>query len=413
MAASSLVLLAFVTVLTARLGLEWLNFRHQQRQAHRVPPELEGAIDAERLAKTTAYTRDRIRLNALRTLLGGVVLAAFLFGGILGAYDRFIQASIASYVGSGVVFFVGLAFAESLLSVPFSLYSDFRIEARYGFNRKTARLWWSDWLKSTLLSLVFIALLSAAALALVRAAPGTWWLWVGAVICAFTLILLFISPYVIEPLFNKMEPLQTEGLVDAVRALATRAGVRVERIQRMDASRRSAHSNAYFTGIGRVKRVVLFDTLLDQMSQNEILAVLAHELGHWKKHHIVSRLVVTQLLTFGILYVAFRLLGAAEVPTLIGLSEASIPARFLILLTLGSLASFPLTPLFSYWSRRHEWQADQFAVELWGKAGDLADALLKMGRENLSNLHPHPLYAAFYYSHPPLALRIRKLRLRA
>jgi len=207
-----------------------------------------------------------------------------------------------------------------------------------------------------------------------------------------------------------MTPLSIEGLERDVKELADRAGVHVGRVQKMDASRRSAHSNAYFTGLGRVKRVVLFDTLIEQMTHPEILAVLSHELGHWKKHHVLVRTVAGFALSFCVAVVAYWLTSAPFVPALVGLPAASFAARLVILSVLGSLVTFPLTPLASAWSRHDEWQADRFAVELAACAPALASALAKLSRENLANLHPHPLYAKFYYSHPPVTERIRSLR---
>src|SRR4051812_38984116 len=219
-----------------------------------------------------------------------------------------------------------------------------------------------------------------------------------------------VSPHFIEPLFFRMQPPHVAGLRDGIRALTERAGVHVGRVLKVDASRRSTHSNAYFTGFGRQKRVVLFDTLLAQMSEPQILAVLAHELGHWKKQHVLTRLIAMQVLLFVGGYLAFRLAPSAALPELLGLAGASFPARLLILGVGGSLLLFPLTLLFAAWSRHDEREADAFAVDLHGAPLELAGALAKLGTENLSNLHPHPLYAAFYYSHPPLAERIGGLR---
>jgi STE24 endopeptidase len=305
---------------------------------------------------------------------------------------------------------LGLVLAGSLLEIPFQLYATFKIEARHGFNRQTPGLWCSDWLKSTALSLVLTALLAAGALWLVQAAPNSWWLWVSLLISSVSILLTFLSPYVIEPLFYKMEPLEVEGLSQGIRNLTERAGVQIGRVLKMDASRRSGHSNAYFTGLGRVKRVVLFDTLLTQMTHAQILAVLAHELGHWKKHHVLIRMLVMQVLLVGGAYLAFVLVPGSLLPLLVGLESASFGARVVVLMVGASLLMFPLTPLFSAWSRHDERQADSFAVGLHGEPRDLADALAKLGTENLSNLHPHPLYAAFYYSHPPLVERIGHLR---
>ena len=406
----TLFLALFVFVLAATLALAWLNLRHQEKEGHRVPPELAGVIESERLAQIADYTRERARFGMLTRLVRSAGFAIFLFGGLLGAYDRFIGELSGSFVKSGVLFFLGLAAAGAVLEIPFSLYQSFRIEARHGFNRMSLGLFFGDWLKSTLLSLVFIAGLSAAALALVQAAPASWWLFVWLLFVVFSVVIQFISPYVIEPLFFKTEPLKVEGLTEEVRALSERAGVHLRRVLQMDASRRSTHSNAYFTGIGRVKRVVLFDTLLTQMTHPEILAVLAHELGHWKKHHVLVRTLVSYGVSFAALFVLSRVSGTAFVPELVGASELSFAARAVVLATLASLLVFPLTPLFSAWSRHDEWEADRFAVELSGLAPELASALAKLSRENLANLHPHPLYAKFYYSHPPVPERIRKLR---
>jgi len=406
----ALALSLFVLVLAARLGLSWLNLQHLQREGQVVPAVLAGRVDSARLLRISAYTAARLRLGLVQRLLSALLIGAFLFAGGLGQYDAWVLHFGLSFVGSGVLFAAVLLMVSSLLAIPFQLYSDFRLEARYGFNRQTLGLWWSDWLKSSVLSWVVTLALSAGALALVRAAPNTWWLWVSVLVSAVSLLLTVLAPLLIEPLFYRMEPLDVAALREGIRRLTERAGVHVSRILTMDASRRSSHSNAYFTGFGRQKRVVLFDTLLQQMTEPEVLAVLAHELGHWKKHHVLVRTVALLGLLFAGAYLAFRLAPSPWLPALVGLEAASFPARVLILSAAASVLSFPLTPLFAAWSRRDERQADRFAVELQGAPRDLADALAKLGTENLSNLHPHPLYAAFYYSHPPLAERIGGLR---
>jgi STE24 endopeptidase len=221
---------------------------------------------------------------------------------------------------------------------------------------------------------------------------------------------MYLSPYLIEPLFYKFEPVRDEELKGRIEALTQKAGLKVSAVQQVDASRRSRHSNAYFTGIGRVKRIVLFDTLLAQMTHDEILAILAHEAGHWKKGHIRRRLWSAELLSLAASFLAFLLLQWGGLPQLLGIAPASFFAQVVILGFLGSLVSFPLTPVGSWLSRRHERQADRFASELTGEPAALASALVKLARENLSNLHPHPLYAWFHYSHPPIVERVRALR---
>ena len=403
-------LAVFVAVALVRLWLSWLNLRHLRREGHVVPAVLSGEVDSERLGRISAYTAARAWLGMLRSLVFTLLLGGFLFGGGLAAYDAWLTSRGLSFVAHGVLFLLGLSAASTVLSVPFQLYSDFRLEARYGFNRQSLGLWWGDWFKSTALSVVLFTALSAGAFALVQAAPHSWWLLVSALVSGASLLMTVLSPYLIEPLFYRMEPLDEAHLRDGIRSLTERAGVHVGRVLKVDASRRSSHSNAYFTGFGRQKRVVLFDTLLAQMSEPQILAVLAHELGHWKKQHVLTRLIAMQVLLFVGAFLAFRFVPSASLPTLLGLAQASFPARVLILGVAVSLLLFPLTPLFAAWSRHDEREADAFAVELYGAPLELAGALAKLGTENLSNLHPHPLYAAFYYSHPPLAERIGALR---
>jgi STE24 endopeptidase len=399
----------YLLVLTVTYWLRFLNLRHLRKHGDELPTGFELVIDAETLRRTTAYTLDQNRLALVESACSNSLLLVFIFGGWLGVYDCWVAAHTGSFIGGGIAFFLLIAFAEGVIEIPFSLYRTFRIENRYGFNTMTFRLWLADLAKSTAIAALLLSLVTAGGLALVRVSPTHWWLWVWLFFAGVSIFLMYISPYVIEPLFFKFEPVTTAGLEDEIRVLVEKAGLRVSRVMQVDASRRSTHSNAYFTGIGRVKRIILFDTLLQQMNHGEILAILAHEIGHWRKGHIMKRLAVTQLAALLSCYLAFRLSPWGGLPALLGLDRASFPAQLVILAFLGSLAAFPLTPLSSWLSRRHEWEADRFACTLTGTPADLATALVKLSRENLANLHPHPLYAAVYYSHPPLVERVRKL----
>jgi len=375
-----------------------------------VPPGFEGAIDGETLAKSSAYTLEQSRVGLAESLVANLLVIAFFFGGLLGWYDGWISSLSNSFVLCGILFFLGLFLAETCLDIPFGFYSTFRIENRYGFNTSTPRLWLSDLVKSTLIGVVLVVVLAGAALFIVQVSPRFWWLWAWGFFALVTLFLIFLSPYLIEPLFNTYEPLKAELLEREIRVLMEKAGLSVDRVLQVDASRRSRHSNAYFTGIGKVKRIVLYDTLLETMNQDEILAILAHEVGHWKKGHIWKRLVVTELGGLAVFYGAFLLLGRGDLPGFIGLSQASFAAQAAILAFIGNLAAFPLTPAGNWLSRRHEQEADRFACGLTGAPESLATALVKLSRENLANLHPHPLYARFYYSHPPVVDRVQWLR---
>jgi STE24 endopeptidase len=387
-----------------------LNLQHLRQKGDQVPTEFEGAIEGERLAKTSAYTIAQSRAGLVESLVGNALVLIFLFGGWIAGYDRWILSLSDSFLAAGILFFIGLTLAQTVLDIPFSLYRNFRIENTFGFNRMSLGLWLSDQLKGLAISLPLLGLMAGGALALVQYSPDRWWLWVWLFFALVTLFLMYLSPYLIEPLFHKFEPVRREDLEAEIRKLTEKAGLRVSRVMQVDASRRSGHSNAYFTGIGRVKRIVLFDTLLEQMSDREILAVLAHEVGHWKKGHIATRIVFAQLMSLAFFYLAHQMLAWGGLPGLLGLEEASFYAQVIILGFLASLAAFPVAPLSSWWSRRHEWQADRFACELTGDPPALASALVKLTRENLANLHPHPWYAWVYYSHPPMVERVRALR---
>ena len=406
----TVLLSLYLLVACATLWLKRLNLRHLKEKGRKVPPGFEGSIDADTLRRSLTYALDTSRLDALGLLLDCALVILLLFGGVLAVYDRWIASLTSNAVLAGVVFFLGLLWAETVVGLPFSLYRNFRIEARYGFNRMTGRIWFADLAKSMSISSVLTSTLVGVALFLICWSPNRWWLWLWGFFVGFSLFIMYISPYVIEPLFFTFKPIQTEGVEAEIRRLMERVGLRVERVFQVDASKRSRHSNAYFSGIGRVKRIVLFDTLLEQMSREEILAVLAHEAGHWKKRHLMKSIIATEGGALIALYLAFKLVPWEGVPGLVGLTEASLPLRLAIVGFLGALLSFPLTPLASFLSRRHEWEADRFALELTGRPLDLATALIKLSRENLANLYPHPLYAAFYYTHPPLVERVRRLR---
>jgi STE24 endopeptidase len=316
-----------------------------------------------------------------------------------------------SYILSAVKFFLLLTWSQTLLGLPFDYYGTFVIEARYGFNTTTPKLWLTDLIKSQAIGAVLLAFLTGIVFWLIRWSPQQWWLWVWGFMAVFSLFMMFISPYVIEPLFNKYEPITEEGLEDKIRIMMEKAGLKVGKVLQMDASKRSRHSNAYFTGIGKVKRIVLYDTLIRQMSHGEIVAVLAHEIGHWKKGHVWKGLLWAEVLAMAGSWISFKLLAWTGLPGLLGLpAEISLPARMVVLGFIAALVMFPLTPFSAWRSRCHEREADLYAAGLTGRSLDLASALIKMSAENLSNLFPHPFYAAFYYSHPPIVERVRQLR---
>ena len=404
-----LLLTLYLLVLGCRLWLRYLNLQHLKAHAHEVPAGFEGIVDRQLLARTSAYTLATSRVGLVESLFSSLLLLLFLFGGWLPWYDDLILGVTTSFIGQGCLFVLGLLLAQTLIDMPFSLYRTFVIEERFEFNTSTPKLWITDLLKSFAVGMILLSLLTAGSLALVQASPNLWWLWVWGLFAVMTLLLMYLSPVLIEPLFFKFQPLQDQALAERVKDVMKQAGLQVERVQQVDASRRSKHSNAYFTGIGRVKRIVLFDTLLEQMSDDEILGVLAHEAGHWKLGHIWKRLLSMELVSLLVCWLFWLVLSWEGLSGWFGLVELSFLGKVLLVGFLASLVSFPLTPISSLRSRRHEWQADQFACNLTGEPESLASALVKLCKENLSNLHPHPFYAWFYYSHPPVVERIASL----
>ncbi|MDH4162585.1 MAG: M48 family metallopeptidase [Nitrospirota bacterium] len=408
---TTIILLAYLFIVAFGYWLKYLNLSHLKIHGHAVPPEFESVIDPQLLGKISDYTVENSRFGFIESIFDTIVLLLFLFGGLLTAYDRWIATLTDSFLWKGVLFALLLTVVETALGIPFSLYRNFRIENKYGFNTMTLTLWFTDLLKGLAIGAVLGTVTVLGALSIVLWSPGLWWFWVWLFFLCFSVFMMYISPVLIEPLFFKFEPLTVEGLEERIKMLMEKAGLKVSRVFQVDASRRSRHSNAYFTGIGKVKRIVLFDTLLQQMSQEEVLAVLAHEVGHWKKKHVLKRIVMTEVMAFAGLFMAYYLVQGDLLPGLLGISGGlSFYAKVLVLGFLLSIILFPVTPLFSWLSRRDEHASDRFAVELTGTAEAMASALVKLSKENLSNLHPHPLYAAFYYSHPPVVERIRRIK---
>lgn len=405
-----LLLILYLVVVLFGYAFKYLNLRHLERFGADVPEEFAGEIDEKLLRKTRDYTVDSARFGFLDSGFSHLVLLVFLFGGLIRIYNAYVLSFTDSFILGGVLFFLILSYASTILSTPFDLYSTFRIENKYGFNTMTFRLWLADFLKSLLVSTILTAILLGVGFWLVQASPRTWWLWVFCFMLLFGIFMMYVSPYLIEPLFNKYTSIDDPELEGKIRELMDKVGIRVSRIFKMDASRRSKHTNAYFTGIGRVKRIILYDTLLAKLNQEEILAVLAHEAGHWKKRHLLKGIILSQVFSFAGIFVAYQLTRTEMLTHLFGIHPSSFYAKLVILGFLYGIVSFPLTPLFNLLSRRYEREADEFAKAMTNDPEPLASSLIKLARDNLSNLHPHPWYAAFYYSHPPVVERVRKIR---
>ncbi|HLF87006.1 MAG TPA: M48 family metallopeptidase [Nitrospiria bacterium] len=405
-----LIIIAYIFKEAFKYLVIYMNLNRMRRKGDVVPPEFNGKINREGMKKTVDYQSERVRFGLIASLFNNIVIITFTFCGLLSIYNRWITSLNLPFIFAGWLFFILLFYANEILSIPFGLYSSFKIEARYGFNTMTPRLWLSDFLKSISISTAMNSLLILAGLLLIQWAPDSWWIWVWAFILAYSMFIMYISPYVIEPLFNKFAPIDDESLREKIIRLTDKAGIHVGRILKMDASKRSRHTNAYFTGIGKTKRIVLFDTLLSGMDQDEIIAVLAHEIGHWKGRHILKMMVISAIVSLVALFLTFRLTQSDLLLRLFNISTDTLFAKLFIISFLAGIVGTPLKWLMSSISRRHEREADRTSYELTSDGERMVSALVKLSKENLSNLYPHPLYVAIYYSHPPVVERIRYIR---
>ena len=418
MTTSALTLL-FAFVLTCSLVVKfWLATRQARHvAAHRasVPAAFAQTISLAAHQKAADYTLAKGRFGLLSAAFGAAVLLGWTLLGGLDVLNLAVRDAVQPRFGD-MAYQLALLAAFSLigavLDLPFELYSTFRIEQRFGFNRMTWKMYFGDMLKTAAVGLLIGLPVAALILWIMGHTGGLWWLWAWAAWMGFNLLILVLYPTVIAPLFNKFEPLADESLKARVQALMTRCGFAAKGLFVMDGSKRSAHANAYFTGFGAAKRVVFFDTLLNKLSPGEVEAVLAHELGHFKHRHVIKRIVSM----FALSLVGFALLGwlSGQAWFYNGLGvQASMNApndalALLLFLLVVPVFSFFVSPLFAQLSRRHEFEADAYACAQ-ADGRDLAAALLKLNADNAATLTPDPLYVRFYYSHPPAGERLAAL----
>ncbi|TVM00567.1 MAG: peptidase M48 [Candidatus Brocadia sp. WS118] len=375
-----------------------------------IPPEFKGMIDEALLKKTMDYETEKTRFSGISSIFTNIITIIFIFCDLLNIYNSWLASLNLPFIISGWLFFLILSYGSEFLSIPFILYSTFKIENKYGFNTMTLRLWGSDFIKTFLISTVMMSLVTFAGFWLIQWSPHYWWFWIWGFLFIFSIFMVYISPYVIEPLFHKFTSIEDESLKERILTLANKAGIHASRILKIDASKRSKHTNAYFTGIGKTKRIVLYDTLLESMSHDETLAVLAHEIGHWKKKHMLKMIIAFEVVSFIALYCSFKIIQGDSLLTLFHIRTNTLFAKFILLAFLADILSLPFAPCISYFTRRHERQADKASYELTGDSESMVSALVKLSKENLTNLYPHPLYVALYYSHPPILERIRYLK---
>ena len=416
---SPFAIIALVLILAraiAELWLSRLNQWHVQAHADEVPTTFCGMVDRPTYHRSINYTLTKSRFGDAATVFDTALLIAILFTGVLPWAFGESAAAFGTSVFAVAGFLFGVGIALSIVSLPFGWYAQFRLEGRFGFNTTTTTTWVLDRLKGFLLAALLGFPLLALVLKLIEWTGPSWWIWTAVVVIVFQLLLLLIAPAVIMPLFNKFTPLPEGSLRERLFALASRTDFPTRSIEVMDGSKRSQHSNAFFTGFGHFRKIVLFDTLVAQLTEPELESVLAHEIGHYKLHHVIKTMaasIVGEVVGFAaIAWLArqqwfYRAFGFEHH---VGFAAANVAPAMLLGGLLAGTITFWISPVIHIWSRRFEYDADAFARATTGEAQSLIEALRKLTKKNLSNLTPHPLYSSFYYSHPTLLERERALQ---
>jgi STE24 endopeptidase len=384
-----------------------LNTRHLKTT---LPSEFEGVYDAEKYRKSQEYLKENTRFGMIIDSILTPVTIGFILAGGFNFVDRFARGFDLGPIPTGLIFAGVLVFGFNLLSVPFSFYRTFVIEEKYGFNRTTPKTFVLDILKGWILTAVLGGAVFAVVVWFFREAGELAWLYCWVAVTLFQLFLLFVAPVVIMPLFNKFSPLEDNDLKREIERYAQRQKFKMKGVFTMDGSKRSTKSNAFFTGLGRFRRIVLFDTLMERHTTDELLSILAHEMGHYKKRHILKTILLSILTTGLMFYILSFFIHNEALFRAFGMEQTSIYAGLVFFGFLYSPLAMILSILGNLLSRRHEYEADAYAVRTFGKPESMTAALKKLSVDNLSNLTPHPLKVFLSYSHPPVLKRIAAIR---
>ena len=403
--AAGLILAKFL----AEQWLSLLNRRHVLAHANAVPAAFKDTVDEATYGKSVQYTLARGGFARFEHAFDTLLLLLVLFSGALPwTFDFFrTQFGSSAWAMAGFIFSVGLALA--LPGLPVGWVEQFRLEARFGFNTTTQKTWWLDRLKGLLLALLLGYPLLVLVLKFVEWTGAWWWLWAWGALLAFQVVMMVLAPVLILPLFNKFTPLPEGSLRERLVKLAERTTFRTRSLQVMDGSKRSRHSNAFFTGFGGFRKIVLFDTLIAQLGEPELEAVLAHEIGHYQRKHIPKMLGWAAVSSLGAFYAISVLARQEWFYRAFGFAPGNVAPALLLFGLLAGVVTFWFTPIQNAWSRRYEYEADAYAAQVMNDPQPLIGALRKLTEKNLSNLTPHPAYSAFYYSHPTLLERERAL----
>ena len=404
----SVFLIFFFLELILDLLLDFLNLR-TIANANKIPDYLNGCLSEDEFAKTVRYTVSKQKFSLFHTFCNAIVLLAFIFSGIFGKIEVFLaQWGLHPYL-EGIIFIYIISFILSFLMFPFSVYSEFVIEKKFGFSNMTVSMFIVDIIKSTIIGIVLSFPLLLVLFWFIDRAGDMWWIFAFGFTGIFQIAITILYPLVIAPLFNKFEKLEDGSLSERLFNLALKLNFSISGIFKMDGSKRSKHSNAYFTGFGKSRRIVLFDTLLKLLGDNEIEAVLAHEIGHYKKRHLIKGIILSFAVMLCGFFILSLLLHYEPLFLTFGFLKSSSYGIIVLMMLFASPFTFYLAPLFNWLSRRNEYEADRFAVFAVKNRESLRDALLKLGKDNLSNPVPHPLYSFFHYSHPALGERLKAI----
>ncbi len=405
-------LIALITSTAVQMWLSIRNTRHVAKHRSAVPEEFSDKITLEEHQKAADYTTTKANFGRLEAFIGIFILLFWLFGGGLNWLDSFFRSMEWGELTTGIAVLLSFSFISSFIGLPTSLYRTFVIEEKFGFNKTTLKTLIVDMLKGTVLGLVIGVPLLLLILWLMQSAStpdSLWWLYAWATLSMFSLVMMWAYPKFIAPIFNKFAPLEDGETLERIKALLKRTGFNSNGVFIMDGSRRSSHGNAYFTGFGKNKRIVFFDTLLESLSPPQIEAILAHELGHFKHKHILKGLAVSLTTTL----VGFAILGwlinKQWFYSGLGIEHSSTYMALLLFMLVSPSFTFLLGPMMSWWSRKHEFEADKFAAQE-ASASELISSLVSLYKENASTLTPDALYSAFYDSHPPASIRIAHLK---
>ena len=392
------------------LWLDRLNTQHVKKHAQSPPDTFREIMDDERYQKAVKYTLAKARFGTFSDTYSTALVLLLLFSGLIaGAFDAATSTIGDSHFAEATTLWA-ILWIFSLLTLPFSWYSQFKLEDRFGFNTSTQKTWWGDQAKGLLLSFIIGVPLLWLILWLAENGGDNWWLWVWGVIVLFQLLMSVLAPIFILPLFNKFTPIEEGDLKHRLSRLAEKTGFINAGIQVMDGSRRSKHSNAFFTGLGKGRKIALFDTLIEQLDDDELEAVLAHEIGHFKLRHVPKMIARSFAMTLVGLYLLNLLAQQPAFVEAFGFTADGLAPALIVFSLLAGAVTFWLTPISSFWSRKYEYQADEFAAKAIGESRPMISALRKLNRENLSNLTPHPLYSGFHYDHPTLLEREAALK---